>query len=292
MQLIKCKTIGYCPGVEKTINNAEWCLAKAKQCNQNAYCIGNLIHNEHVVKEFNSKGLVSIKTPDSVKPGVALVRAHGIPDNLRSEFINAGFDLIDSTCVNIKASIQAMRTAYTKGRNVVVIGLKNHAETLTLTGVLENGKPLACFELNDCSQVDCLKEKLPANSKISLIVQTTFNQDEYNKILNELTGLYSDVVQENTFCRECIKRKQSASELASSCDAIVVVGSATSANTAELARWVRERGTEVFFVQDSSDLTDKIKNRIRSFDKVGLCSGTSTPARIIDSVEEALISST
>lgn len=292
MQLFKCKEIGYCHGVEKTISNAEICLEKAKLCNLKAYCIGNLIHNEHVVQEYNSKGLVSIKNPNGIDPGVALVRAHGIPDSLRSEFLNSGFELIDSTCVNIKASIQAMRRAYAKGRSVVVVGLKNHAETLTLTGVLENGKPIACYELNDWTQVSGLKDKVSEESKISLVVQTTYNQHEYEKILRELTGFYSDIVEENTFCKECIKRKQSASELAESCDAVIVVGSATSANTAELARWIMEKGTEVFFVQDDSDLTDDLKKRLSSYNKVGLCSGTSTPEKIITAVEKALCSST
>jgi 4-hydroxy-3-methylbut-2-enyl diphosphate reductase len=98
MKVVRSKVIGYCFGVSNTINKAEECIQRSKDEKLPCYSIGQLIHNKDVVEHFMSEGMVNSESPDGLEPGIALVRAHGIPESLRRRYENAGFRIVDSTC--------------------------------------------------------------------------------------------------------------------------------------------------------------------------------------------------
>ena len=282
MEVKVCKVIGFCRGVEQTLEKASLCIEKARQCNLPSYSIGNLIHNEHVVKEFEQKGLKIIENPSDSKPGIALVRAHGIPEKLRRQFIDSGYVLIDSTCANIRATVSAMDKACKEGRKIIVVGIPGHSETLTLLG------SQVSFEINKAAQVRDLEKKISPAEKIGIAVQTTFNEKEFNAIVQEVKSRYRNVVVLNGFCRECMNRKKYALELAQNCNAVVVVGSSESANSSALADYIMAENKNVFFIGGPDDLTPCLLEKLRAFATVGVCSGTSTPSYIIDSVIKTL----
>lgn len=283
MKVIKSKILGYCHGVSATLQKAEFCIKKAEENNKPCYCIGKLIHNKDVVTEFENKGLEVIYKPNQ-KAGIALIRAHGIADNVRYEFEYNGFELVDATCINIIHSREKIKQAYAEGRKVVVLGVKNHAETNCLMGI-DN---VDCFLVSEKEDLDRLFSVFSKDVAVTVITQTTFMQNEFVEYTEKMLRYFTDCIIGNDLCKECIRRKENAVELAQICDVIVVVGGFDSENTKDLARYLGKTGKPIFFVENSSGITDAMKSELRKYDCVGVCSGTSTPLNIIDRVCECL----
>lgn len=290
MKVIRGSIIGFCFGVSNTIDTAMKCLNDAKEKNLPCYSIGALIHNKDVVEDFNKKGLLVIKGPQDVPfKGLALIRAHGISDKLRNEFNNAGFELVDSTCPIVLKGINALREASKTNSKLVVLGLKNHAETTALLGIEdENKKRLEIQLLSSMEDAKCFTQKESPNTHIFVVTQTTFPQDLYEIVLSILRAHFKDIVLGNIPCPACHKRIEDAVKTASKCDCAVVVGSAESANTKNLAREVQKIGKPVFFVENAKTMADSMIEKIACFGSVAFLSGASTPMWVIDEVEKRL----
>lgn len=297
MEVVRSQTIGYCYGVANTLKMAEKCIEKGKAEHIPYYCIGELIHNKDVVRSVEEKGLKIIHVPGDARPccegdetrgnvsrendrKLALIRAHGIPEYLRRDFLLAGFELLDATCVNIKYSISEIKKASSAGRHVVIIGVKNHAETLCLMG--SEGKE--AYLVSSREDLDGLFSEKKEDTPLTVITQTTFLESEYNAISAELKKHYQNIVFANRLCPDCIHRKRNVLELASACNAIVVVGGRMSENTKTLAKYAEDAGAMVFRIENARDFTPDSDEEIRRYEKVGVCSGTSTPMDIIDEV--------
>ena len=279
MQVVKSRFIGYCHGVSDTIKKAESVVKMGRKKGVPYYSIGRLIHNTDVVNYFESLGLKVIDSPD-VKPGIALVRAHGIPDALRESFIQSHFELVDSTCANIQKSRKIMKAAVKNGRTVIVLGVENHAETVCLQGI----GGVESFLVSSEQQLEQLFASVPRDRAVCVITQTTFPENLYDCLMEKLVEHYSDIQFGNKLCQACISRKKNALELAQSCDATVVVGGRDSENTKDLALWIKRSGKPVIFVENAGDINAELDKCLSAYSKVGVCSGTSTPVNVIDEV--------
>ena len=277
--------MGFCYGVKSTIEKANSCLKAGKKENLPAYSIGSLIHNPDITKFYEKEGLKVIKKPEDGEPGFALIRAHGIPDQLREDFIAAGYNLIDSTCQNILSSKDSIRRYYKEGRKIIVLGVKNHAETLCLLGTkTEDGEDIPCLFVSDRDSFKDVSSALDPDTPILVVTQTTFPNDLYMKAVEEFGSHFNNIVIGNKPCRSCLIRQASALSLANDCNAVLVVGGKKSENTLNLANTVKQTGKPVWLVENSKQIDDKLLEELRKFDKVGICSGTSTPGGIIEEV--------
>ena len=72
--------------------------------------------------------------------------------------------------------------------------------------------------------------------------------------------------------------------LLNECDALVVIGGRSSANTVRLAHTARLSGKPVWQIESESDVLPEMT----AFKTVGITAGASTPQRVIDEVTAAL----
>jgi len=285
LEIIRSSVLGFCYGVKSTIEKANSCLKAGKKENLPAYSIGALIHNPDITEYFEKEGLKVIKKPEDAQPGIALIRAHGIPDQLREDFIKAGYRLVDSTCQNILLTKQKIRQYHKEGRTIIVLGVKNHAETLCLLGTKsEDGEDIKCIFVSNLDSFRDVAEALDPDTPVLVVTQTTFPKELYFQAVAVFRLHFKNIVIGNKPCRSCVMRQASAMSLADECDAVIVVGGKKSENTSNLADAVRQSGKPVWLIENSSDMDDSFIEEIRKFDKVGVCSGTSTPAVIIEEV--------
>lgn len=291
MKVIRSKVIGYCFGVANTIDKAQQCIELSKTMNKPCYSIGSIIHNKDVVKRFQDLGMVTTTKADGLVPGVALIRAHGIPDSLRRSYTDAGFTLVDSTCPIVAKGAVTLRNAASKGIRTIIIGVKGHAETEGLQGVeTDDGKKVDSILL--CSTDDArslvASSGLSEDETIVVVVQTTFTDSEFQKIREVLKGHFKNIKFSNAPCGATAKRQKAAKALASECDAVVVIGGRESENTKVLARVVSRSGRPVFCIENADDISLEMRTKFSSFSTVGICSGSSTPTSAIRKVEEIL----
>ncbi len=293
MKVIKSALTGYCHGVSETMRKANSCLTLAEKKNLNCYSIGQLIHNTDVSTYYEKRGLKIIRKPEDAEPGVALIRAHGIPQSLRQDFGKRGFILEDATCVNIKKTQKIIIEDCKAGRALVLLGVRSHAETLCLQGTEDPSRPGSVIPLNLVSNEEDLKALFVSVEKsqpVTIVVQTTFEQGLYEKLSSLIMEHYPDCKKGNGLCGACLKRKKAAEDLCSICQAVVVIGGFNSENTKDLAKYIQKRGRRVYCVENGSDIDSDFEEDIRrnGIETIGVCSGTSTPSEIIDHVCERL----
>ena len=73
MNIVIGKTSGFCNGVENTVKRAEDALSKEK-----VYCLGEIVHNERVINDLESKGMITINNIDEApNNSKVIIRAHG-----------------------------------------------------------------------------------------------------------------------------------------------------------------------------------------------------------------------
>jgi len=290
LEIVRSSVLGFCYGVKSTIEKANSCLKAGKKENLPAYSIGALIHNADITNYFEREGLKVIKKPEDATPGIALIRAHGIPDSLREDFIKAGYRLVDSTCQNIFSTKKKIREYYKTGRKIIVLGIRNHAETLCLLGTkTEDNKDIECTFVSDKDNFREAVASMNPEEPVLVVTQTTFPKDLYFQAVAVFRLYFKDIVIGNKPCHACVMRQVAALNLADECDAVLVVGGKKSENTNNLADIVSQTGKPVWLVENGREMDENLIKTIRQFGKVGICSGTSTPIDIIEEVIAELI---
>ena len=79
-ECIVAKSAGFCFGVSRSVKMAEEMLA----AEQNCYSLGELIHNDDVVRHLQSEGLTVVDGPEQIPQGASvIIRSHGVS---RAEF--------------------------------------------------------------------------------------------------------------------------------------------------------------------------------------------------------------
>ena len=291
MKTIRSKVIGYCFGVANTIEKAGLCIEKAEEEKCPCYSIGQIIHNKDVVRQFTDLGMQVTEQPEGFEPGVALIRAHGIPDSLRRSYLQAGFSLIDSTCPIVDKGASALRKAAQNGKKTIIIGVKGHAETIGLQGVEQPEGTVVPSHLI-CSMEDAQKlvesGVFSQNEDIVVVVQTTFPEREFSAIRRYLKTRFRNIRFSTTPCGATSSRIKAAAELSEQCDAILVIGGRNSENTKGLARSLDVTGKPVFCIENEKDLDDDLLKQLSAFNVLGICSGSSTPSSVIRAVEDIL----
>ncbi len=283
MEIVQSRTMGYCNGVARVIEMARECLRVAQAKHLPAYSIGWFIHNPTVVDRFVANGMVHIERPTDGPPGVALIRAHGIGDPLRRQFLEAGFQLIDGTCGTVAYS-QRMIRSVESDIHVVVAGLRGHGEVVALSNVWNSvGDIVPVSVVEDVTEV----EELPgfSDSRVLFMTQTTFPQLHYQLIRERMTACYGErLIIGNRLCPSTARRHEALIEIVPKVDAVVVVGGRASVNTTALVHLVQERKIPVWHVESAEELPGDIY----MFNKVGITAGTSTPPEDIAAVIQAL----
>ena len=291
MKVIRSKVIGYCFGVSNTMEKAGLCIEKAQRENIPCYSIGQIIHNKDVVRRFTDLGMQVTEQPEGFVPGVALIRAHGIPDSLRRRYSDSGFVLVDSTCPIVAKGASALRKAAQNGKKTIIIGVKGHAETIGLQGVeypegtVVPSRLICCME---DAQALVSSGEFSESEEIVVVVQTTFPEREFLSIRRYLKGYFRNIRFSTSPCGATSSRIKAALELSSQCDAILVIGGRNSENTKGLARALDVTGKPVFFIENEKDLDKDLLSRLSGFSVLGICSGSSTPTSVIRAVEEIL----
>ena len=74
MNVYVARNSGFCKGVEYAVDTA------LSLNTENAYILGEIIHNEEVIKAIGERGLKVIESLDEVPDGSTVVfRSHGVP---------------------------------------------------------------------------------------------------------------------------------------------------------------------------------------------------------------------
>ena len=271
MKIIMAEGIGFCFGVERAYNISLDTLGEGS-----CQMLGHLVHNENVVNELRSKGLQFISDVDEAGDGTVIIRAHGVGDETMERLRAKGLKIVDATCPLVRRAQDFARSLEKKGKRIVIIGEKGHAEVEAINGSI-GGRAVIVEKEADLDDI-------PEGAPLGIVVQTTKDQNVADEMIDAIKKRFKDVEASNTLCQVVLKRQEEVKVLAGKVDILLVVGSKTSANTQTLVK-VAQRETKAYGVEGPDDLEKDWFDRVNS---VGITSGTSTPVWLIEKVKEKI----
>ncbi len=278
MRIKIARKAGFCMGVRRAVNLVLKALSEKKPP---IYTYGPLIHNPQTLELLNKLGVKIIKsTEEKVPPGVCIIRAHGIPPQ-EKEKLSQKHEIIDGTCPRV-LKVQALaKKAISEGKEVVIIGNKNHAE---IKGILGYCKDKG-FVVNSFEEI----KNLPELKNYVILSQTTQDKKFFQKISQVILSKYPNGKIINTICNATEVRQNEVRDLTKFCSSIIVIGGKFSANTNRLAEIARKEGKKVYLVEKAEELP---LEELKKEKTVGITAGASTPNWLINEVVDFLQSKT
>ena len=268
------KSAGFCFGVSRSVELAEK-LLKDGPCKS----LGPLIHNDDVVGKLAEMGLSVVESPEQVGPGDrVLIRSHGVSKAVEDALRAAGAEVNDATCPNVSRIHRIVSEASARGRQVLVIGTRDHPEVRAICGRCEAPVVVADAEeleawLNQNVE-NCTKE-------LTVVVQTTQTEKNLRECEKLIKKWCTKAEIFDTICFATSIRQEEAVKLASECGAMVVIGGKDSANSLHLAELCAERCPNTQFIATASELD---LGALSGVGDVGVTAGASAPSWIIKEV--------
>lgn len=289
----RAAVMGRCMGVKRAVDMA--LAAAAREGARGVYTLGPLIHNPQAVAELEAAGVRAISEAELEGPrqeglegAVVVLRAHGVPPELRERLLGLGVRVVDATCPRVLASQRKAADYAARGWLVVIAGDEGHGEVAGIAGhapgaVVVSGPE----EVSRIRRSGGFESAGPEGRPIpvALIAQTTIRKEEYEAIRAALAERFPVLEVVDSICPCTEDRLAALAALAAEVEALVVVGGRNSANTARLAATARELGKPAWLVETAGELPAEVYG----FASVGLSAGASTPERLIDEVEAALL---
>ncbi len=262
MQVIVAEHCGFCRGVKNAVDTALSVSA------ENTYVLGELIHNQDVVKLISARGIRTAERVEEVPDGATLlIRSHGVGKDVYELCEKRHLRVIDCTCGFVKNIQQIVERKSAEGKTIVIAGQTEHPEVRGLVGWCDSESYVFSSEEEDFG---FLKEK-----EVALVSQTTFSAERFSKIAENLKKVCRKTVEIfRTICYTTIGRQRDAAQLARICDAVLVIGGLNSSNTNKLYEIAAANCPRVYRLKNADDFEYE---KILIFKRVGVIAGASTP---------------
>ncbi len=274
MKIHLSRSSGFCFGVRRAIGLA---LDTAAQ-NKKVYMLGDIVHNEEVVRKIQDAGIHKIKNLKKGHNEKLLISAHGAPSFTFKKASRLGFEIIDATCPMVKGIQKIASGMERKGYRVIVIGDKAHDEVRGIVGQLKK----RALVIDSLANIPV--EKIRKFEKVCAVVQSTQNRDKVSRIIDKLKQCAKELRFFNTICKPTRLRQDEMKKMPLENDTMVIIGSRKSANTKRLYEISRSLNKKSYWVTSEKDIK---KDWFRNAKNVGVISGASTP----DETTQKIISS-
>ena len=278
MTINVAKTAGFCYGVSRAVSICERAAMEHPVC----VTLGPIIHNEHVIRYFEEKGIRAVsKISDIPKDAAVVIKSHGVGKKELEALEKQNVIIIDATCPDVKKIHDIVSRESKSGRLPIIIGERSHPEVIAIAGWCEN------YEIFETAEelFNWLKCNENAQKPLSIVFQTTNTLKIYNSCNEIIKKECTNYKTFDTICGATFARQREAVDLSKIADVMVVVGDCGSANSLKLADICSEFCSKVIFAQSADDIT---LADIRSADTIGVTAGASTPTWIIKEVNQKM----
>jgi len=276
IQVLMVSPLGYCHGVSKALRLAEQALSDPSS--GPVHALGALIHNPQEMGRLVQMGLSVVESVDEANDGTLIIRAHGVPPEVKQRAEAKGLRVVDGTCGQVTKSQRAAKALLEEGRRVLIYGDSRHPEVIGIVGAVGG-----CAEVIE--NEDDARNLPPPHDRMGILCQSTKQPERFRKIVEILRSHGGDLVVKDTICPFVVRRQSKTRELAAAVDLMIVVGGRHSSNTRRLADLCSDVGTPVHHVETAQDLQPEWFRGVRI---VGVTSGLSTPTHLAEEVRDAI----
>jgi 4-hydroxy-3-methylbut-2-enyl diphosphate reductase len=270
---------GFCAGVVRAIEIVE--LAR-DVVEGPLYVRKEIVHNRHVVRQFEARGVRFVSELDEVPVGATVVfSAHGVSPEVRKRARSRGLRIIDATCPLVtKVHLEAIRFARL-GYAIILIGHPGHEEVEGTTGEAPG------FIQVVSSRQEAETVRVEDSSRVAYITQTTLSVEDTRPIVEILRRRFPAIQSpaRDDICYATQNRQIAVRRLAREARVVLVVGSRNSSNSNRLVEEAELAGAQAHLIDDVSELDPKWLEGVQT---VGVTSGASAPELLVEQLVERL----
>ena len=277
MKVIVAKSAGFCFGVKRAVDKVYEQIDNNPD-GKKIYTFGPIIHNEEVVKDLESKGVMVVDTIEelkNLKEGIVIIRSHGATKEVYDIILENGLTLVDATCPFVKKIHKIVQNEENNGKHIIIIGNATHPEVQGIKGWSGDDTTVIGDE-NDAKNF-----KLEVEKPICIVSQTTFNYNKFKYLVEIISKKGYDINVLDTICNATHERQAEAKEIAAQVDEMIVIGGKNSSNTQKLYEICKNECNHTYYIQTLDDLD---LSCIKADSFVGITAGASTPNNIIEEV--------
>jgi len=266
---------GFCAGVVRAIDVVNLAL----ECVEPPlYVRREIVHNLHVVRGFEKRGVRFVEELDEVPDGATVVfSAHGIAPRVREDAAVRGLNVIDATCPLVtKVHLEAIRFARL-GYRIILIGHPNHEEVEGTMGEAESRITL----VSSVAEAETVTVEDP--DRVAYVTQTTLSMEDTRPIVDALKRRFPRIAgpARADICYATQNRQLAVRALARLTPVILVIGSKNSSNSNRLVEEAELAGARAYLVDDASGVE---ASWLAGAEAVGVTSGASAPEFLVEGV--------
>ena len=275
MKVLLCRPRGFCAGVDRAIETVERALSKF---GRPVYVRHEIVHNQIVVKDLESKGAVFVEDLSTVPEGSHVIfSAHGVAPEVFDQAEHYQLHAIDATCPLVtKVHVEARRFA-ARDFTILLIG---HAEHVEVEGVVGEApeRTIVVASAEEAEQVE-----VPDPTRVGVLTQTTLSVDEAMQVMGVLKRRFPELTtpRKEDICYATTNRQQAVKSLRGKVDLWLVIGDPMSSNSNRLRELGADSGVPAHLILGADELDTSWFEGRRS---IGITSGASTPESSVQAV--------
>ncbi|SVE00541.1 uncharacterized protein METZ01_LOCUS453395, partial [marine metagenome] len=158
----------------------------------NVYMLGDIVHNENVVKNLKKAGIKVVQLLEEVpKDKPVLFRAHGTANQVWQKAKERNIKIIDATCPLVQEIHDEVFKLEEEGRRIIIIGDHGHDEVVGIASQVVN--PIVIENPGEAKEIKKIK-------KAGIVSQSTQTIENVQEIINILMTKIFDLRFVNTIC--------------------------------------------------------------------------------------------
>ncbi len=271
---------GFCAGVDRAIHIVELAI---ERYGAPVYVRHEIVHNKYVVDSLRSKGAVFVEELEEVPDGVPVVfSAHGVPKSVPAEAADRGLAYLDATCPLVSKVHRQAERLVEAGRHIIFVGHAGHPEVIGTFGQVPDGAMTLVETAEDAAAFEAVD---PGN--LAFLTQTTLSVDDTADIVSLLQARFPGIKapRGEDICYATSNRQAAVKAIASSCDAMLVIGATNSSNSLRLVEVAERQGIPARLIQRADMLDFEWLEGVRT---LGITAGASAPEILVRELVNAL----
>src|SRR5919197_6665520 len=242
MEVLLARENGFCFGVKKAVELTE----AAAETGKPVHNLGQVVHNPKISQRLAARGVKIIKDPADASDGIVVIRAHGVPPEVRAQIEERGLECIDATCSLVLRAQRFTKQLADEGYTVILLGTPDHPEVVGLRAFAGDNHHIV--------ETEDEWKKLPKMKRAGVVSQSTQPPWAFTALVAHVATIAQEMKVYNTVCPVTVKRQHAASELTEQVRTLVVVGGKNSANTRELVNLARLQGRQAYHIEGASEI--------------------------------------
>jgi len=265
---------GYCAGVDRAVIAVEKAL---ERFGAPVYVRKQIVHNIHVVRELEARGVIFVDEVADVPPESNIVfSAHGVSPAVVQQAADRELNAIDATCPLVtKVHREAVRFSG-QDYHILLIGHEGHEEVEGTMGHAPENTTL----VNDPEEASRIEP--PETENLIWLSQTTLSVDETMETVRRLRERFPHLQDppSDDICYATQNRQVAIKKIAPECDLVIVVGSPNSSNSVRLVEVALEYGAKASYRVDYASEIEQAW--LEGVETIGVTSGASVPEVLVD----------